>query len=735
MNETQYKWHSSLMGGGGYITGIIQDPFKPEQWYARCDVAGVFKSHDGARSWEAVNRGMTDCHHHMVRSIAASYYQPGVLLRASGDVRDHTMFGTLHRSEDGGETWTDVCGEVDFYGNGPTRYCGEVIAFSPHDEQFAIAGGYSKGIWISNDGGNAWNYSGLKGERIVCAAIHPYSLDLIYACTFGERALYEGDDPSVWASNLEQCHDFPRGELSNLFVSRDRGQRWELIHQGLNITELAFDPGDPSALYASTVGQGLMRSRDGGLSWNSISSGLPGVLDYLTVTSNGDNDRFVLYTAGDLRPHHEGLPPFPIYKSEDRGETWSLLAELAEKDIIGFPSYLELYCSGWSICKVRVDSRNHQHLYFSNWFGVAQSKDEGHTWNGYDFTGLNTTCLESVRAHPTRTGIAMFTMGDHNVTVTTDGGKTCYGLPRIPQTHGTTAATFSRYMPELILSGHVRDGGHCIAKYDLAKKAGRIVLILNEGLFVQAMIEDGQQEGVFYAYVDGMVKDGAGLYRSKDWGESWSITSSFLPVYITQLPHKKKFIESDLLAVVVYQIKNVCGTNQLLCSDPYAPGTLYAGEWTEGLFKSLDSGETWSRIGFELPFGAHQSSVLNMIKADPNRPGVFYAGFIREGLWRSEDGGASWHKLFPVNHDLYNASSLAIGNDNELYVVCEPLYWSNSPSSVYCSLDQGQTWKPIMDTSLGALRYKGIDIDPLSGTLYAVTCGNGIYYAERTKGL
>jgi photosystem II stability/assembly factor-like uncharacterized protein len=201
------------------------------------------------------------------------------------------------------------------------------------------------------------------------------------------------------------------------------------------------------------------------------------------------------------------------------------------------------------------------------------------------------------------------------------------------------------------------------------------------------------------------------------------------------LPVRKEFIEGELLAVTAYQSKNACGTNQLLCVDPTRKNTLYFGEADKGIFTTSDGGKSWRILGKGLPFGKDTASILNTIKADPKRPGWLYAGFIHEGLWRSKDYGQSWRKLFPSDNRVFNATSVAVGglSGSEVYVASEPLYWSRSESAVYASFDNGKSWQDIYDKTLGALRWKGIDVDNKTGNLYGVTDGNSSFYAERVK--
>jgi hypothetical protein len=230
------------------------------------------------------------------------------------------------------------------------------------------------------------------------------------------------------------------------------------------------------------------------------------------------------------------------------------------------------------------------------------------------------------------------------------------------------------------------------------------------------------------------VATGAGLYKSEDWGKEWRRLSIPVVDRLETLPVRKDFIEGELLAVTAYQTKNACGTNQLLCVDPTRKNTIYFGESDKGIFATTDGGKSWQTLGNGLPFRKDTSTALVALKADPKRPGWLYAGFVHEGLWRSKDYGKTWEKLFPRDNRVFNASALAVGgpSGDELYVACEPLYWSRAKSAVFASFDCGSTWTDIYNKSLGALRWKGIDVDARTGNLYGVTDGNAAFYAERT---
>lgn len=145
----------------------------------------------------------------------------------------------------------------------------------------------------------------------------------------------------------------------------------------------------------------------------------------------------------------------------------------------------------------------------------------------------------------------------------------------------------------------------------------------------------GLVRGTYYAYIDGNLEKAGGIYKTADFGSHWEKMTFPLSEQIKEIPVNKDFIDNELLNIVIGQVKNVCGCNNLLEVDAFRSGTLYAGERSSGIFKSLDGGKNWMNITADLPFLKDTASVLTVIKQDKKR-GWLYAGFMREGLWRSK---------------------------------------------------------------------------------------------------
>lgn len=697
-----YEWRPSNTGGGGYITGIVQDQKNLAIIYARCDVGGVFRTDNGGKQWVASNSGLKRWYNHSVQSIAIDPGNSNILFRCSGDIRNQQLFGSIHKSVDAGKTWREVSTSPGYYGNGPTRMYGELIAIDPFDSGTVVTAGYGGGIWISHNGGDTWQYSAGKEETFISIAIHPWLRNRYYAA----------------AAN------------GKIYFSENKGKSWtarQSLKEGEAVTEFAFDKKNTRIVHAAAT-DGVYKSIDGGKTFKRSMAGLPDGFQYNTIASSAEKPE-ILYTAPDARPGHK-LAPIPVYKSTNGGQSWQLVKSHTRADVSQYPAYIrEMEFIGWAISKIRVSDAGGNNIMFSNWYGVSFSADGGVSYNGKDFSGLETNCLEHIQYVAGAPEKVFYTVADHRPMVSSDKGRNYTPIKGLSYP-SSTALVRSARDPDLIIYGARSKGKAGILRQ--VKDSIALVLSLGDG-FVQALREDPFTSGKFYAYIDGELKDEAGLYISLDNGITWSRQPDVFPSRFTTLPVNRSYIENELLNIVVGQVKNVCGANQLLCVDPVQPGYLYLGEWTEGMYRTIDGGKKWESISSGLPFHRDTASVLTVIKADPKRKGWIYAGFIREGLWRSTNSGASWEKIYPTDNTIFNVSSMHVGGTTgeELYIAGENLYWSDAPVSVMYSPDQGRQWNSILGDQLGAIRIKSIDVDPATGTIFLASSGNGAFYAIR----
>lgn len=125
--------------------------------------------------------------------------------------------------------------------------------------------------------------------------------------------------------------------------------------------------------------------------------------------------------------------------------------------------------------------------------------------------------MEAVIADTVQPGKFCVTMADHPPKITEDGGQTFRNLPGLDGYSGSTAAVMSGTDDKHYLYGLVGHGRTaCIARSRDGGGSAAAVLSLGPGLFVQALREDRGKPGTFYAFVDGEMASGAGIYRSRD---------------------------------------------------------------------------------------------------------------------------------------------------------------------------------------------------------------------------
>lgn len=713
--------YQSDMGGGGYITGIVQDFKDSDVLYARSDVAGVFKSTDGGKSWTVKNGGLTKMSDHYCHSLAMDPFDNQRLLRASGDVRSFRFTGRIHCSTDGGETWRLVKDGLDYYGNGPTRMFGELIAFNPERKGEVAAGSFSKGIWISHDGGETWDCRGLEGERM--AAVE-FCDNRIYVSTISD-----GYD------NLKNIQDFKRNRKSRIYVSDDDGESWKVLYENEDLPAIfEMIVTDHGNTIMFTAKQGVYRSEDGGKNFEIIPD-LPAKSTYRTLVQS-DLEPSVCYTA-EMIP--SGDIDVPIYRSDDKGRTWYPVSpDCRPEDLSCFPSWHgnnPRKLGDSRISHILPDNRDPEKLYISNWWGITITEDLGKHYCGNYFQGIGIICCESLHQNPSRPDQLISGICDHPLMLSNDSGSTFHTIP-VRQSPARTAC-FSRHEPDMLLFAAGHKGNEInLCKSEDNGKTARAVWKLAKGNFVQDIKEDPVVKGRFWAYIEGDTTSlyHPGIYCSDDYGDSWKPAAGNPFVHLKTVPEDVFKIDRDLTPIVNYQHKNGCGTGQMLALDHFRQGVIYAGEWTTGIYRSMDGGSRWTNVGTGLPFDKAGNSVLQFVYTDPYRKGVVYAGFWNSGLWKSCDFGTTWHPVFPEEKNRFNASSMSIhrdsNNDEMMVLACSNHSLGDTDTALWISEDNGKSWNDIYDFSIGCTRFMSVVANADQHRIYAATAGNGIIYFE-----
>ena len=220
------------------------------------------------------------------------------------------------------------------------------------------------GIFRRAGGDDRWTHltNGLPDvTQVQAITIHPTNPDVVYLST-----------------------------RSGPYRSTDRGERWERLgfpDDGTEVWSILVHPANPRILYAGTSPVGVYRSDDGGDTWRRLSK----AVQPERVKMKSFICRVMRLVADPARPEelYAALEVGGVMRSLDGGETWddcsSDLIKLAElphlKSTIDSDSHLEGMLDGHAVC---VSAARPGTVFLAVRMGLFQSADRGASWQNMD---------------------------------------------------------------------------------------------------------------------------------------------------------------------------------------------------------------------------------------------------------------------------------------------------------------------------------------------------------------
>jgi photosystem II stability/assembly factor-like uncharacterized protein len=208
------------------------------------------------------------------------------------------------------------------------------------------------------------------------------------------------------------------------------------------------------------------------------------------------------------------------------------------------------------------------------------------------------------------------------------------------------------------------------------------------------------------------VSYGDGLYKSTDGGDTWTNVGLKGTKYISRILVDPRNHNHVIVAAL---------------------GDVFSDSTDRGVYVTEDGGRTWKQTLYVGPQSG--ASDLAMNAQSPNvvyagiwqfqrRPWTFTSGGVDDGLYKSTDGGETWSKL--EGHGLPAAPVGRIGlavapsDGNRVYALIE-----SKEGVLWRSDDGGANWKMVSDDSMVNARpfyFSHVEVDPKNpNRVYAVS--------------
>lgn len=369
---------------------------------------GVFRSTDGGDTWAASSTGMNAAKSLFIGGADVDPSNSSTIIVASGNNADFTknIYGAVHRSTDGGATWTEVTPMVQIGLTYLEPFT--AVAFAPSDPNVVYVGS-ADAIYRSSDNGLTWvRHAGANGAPYgpqgvrsgvpIDMVVSPTDPNLVYVNNYGGGVFRSTDGAQSWIS-------------------------WSRGYTGADIHAVAVNPWDADDILANGR-SGVFSSADGGSNWDGISNGPASFPEGFGVAFDpNDGNGTTVFSSDEL----EGM----LLRSTDKGQTWNSVLNLqvgevgnrhGARNIVFAPSDPTIVYAGFM--SAGFHSNPHD-LTFGDSFGVYKSEDRGQTWNPINNglpTGDRSRNVTDIAISAQDPDIVYITLRDGGIYKTIDGG-------------------------------------------------------------------------------------------------------------------------------------------------------------------------------------------------------------------------------------------------------------------------------------------------------------------------
>lgn len=475
---------------------------------------GILETSDGGVTWTASNQGLTSL---FVGGMADHPTNAGTILIGTGNItEDNTgKFGAVHRSTDGGVTWTQLLGPHDPQAPGSPDNIFTATAYAPSNGQILYAAN-AIAFYRSSDGGATWSRYAGQGNA-----------------TYGPPGIKAGFPIEITVDKNDPNTLFVNNYGGGVFKSTDGAQTWQDLSKGYTgafVKKVVVDPKNKLAVFASGR-SGSFKSTNAGDQWIGTAYGplSEGAWELWGAAIHPTNPSQLLLS--DLG---QGV----IFSSSDGGRSWKEafrhpLANASDpntrhgaKELVYAPSNPQIIYAGFAAGAHDIFNEP-ENTTFSVSLGISKSTDGGATWitknSGLGSTNLNITAMAVSTTDPSLVYIGTRGSGVYK---SINGGDSWTNITSTIASSYIFSLAISPSNANIVYAG-TRDAG--IYKSTNGGTSWNQSLSgtpINSNFtskIIMSIVIDQTNENIAYAsdYT-------SGLYKTIDGGTSWQLSNTNL---------------------------------------------------------------------------------------------------------------------------------------------------------------------------------------------------------------
>jgi len=375
----------------------------------------------------------------------------------------------------------------------------------------------------------------------------------------------------------------------------------------------AFDPIDNNIIWAGSANGGLWKSTNAGASWQSVADDMP-TLEISEVTINPSNrDEMLIGTGVDRVQTVTLRPGTGVFKSADRGLTWSLT------------NFSYALGQGVAVSKIIWHPTDPNIVYMAASNGFWISDDGGSTW-----TVRRGGRVSDIEINPGSPNIIYAAFRQEGIYKSTDSGQNwnllTNGLPS-GSVVGLTSLTLCDSQPDILYTSVANSSTFRLEGFYKTENGGENWTKIVNAPNVLCNPNGQNCTGWFVNHCavspvdpDLVFLGGIQMWRSDNGGASWT--------WHDYLSNGIGYDNSGLVYVDQWDIG----------FDPVNANTIYFFN-DGGVQKSINGGVWWDKINIDL-VTAH----IYRIASAPSDTAILVGGFQDNGLQRldASQGNTTW---------------------------------------------------------------------------------------------